>query len=203
MTERQIVHIIDDEPSIRQSVGFMLERAGYQVAAWDSAAEFLDHADTEAIGCILLDIYMPGIDGLTLQKTLKSRGCIMPVIIITGGAGATLALNAIQAGAADFLEKPFERGVLIAAIEGALETVTNPLSRVERRQSALAKMSRLSSPERSVLDGLAGGLANSAIAIELGVETVRVEQHRASLMSKLGVRNLPAALNVAFAAGCC
>jgi two-component system response regulator FixJ len=120
MTERPVVHIVDDEEAIRKSAGFMLRTAGYAVHTWPSGVAFLKEARHAPMGCILLDVRMPEMDGLEVQATLAERGIAMPVIILTGHGDVGTAVRAMKGGAVDFLEKPFERLVLLGMVEAAI-----------------------------------------------------------------------------------
>ena len=200
MTGTRLIHIIDDEESVRRSVGFMLKTSGFAVRAWASGIDFLKdlhHADP---GCILLDIRMPGMDGLQVQQVLHERGVTMPVIVLTGHGDVGVAVRAMRAGAVDFLEKPFEAEALLAAIEAAFERITQASSAASRAADARVALAVLSEREREVLDGLVKGLPNKTIAYDLGISPRTVEVHRANVMSKLGARSLSDALRIAFAA---
>ena len=199
MTDRRLVHIIDDEDSVRASIGFMLQTTGYAVRPWASGAAFLRELRTAEPGCILLDIRMPEIDGLQVQQQLAERGVAMPVIVLTGHGDVTIAVKAMRSGAIDFLEKPFEADRLLAALDKAFERMaeTNGASRTADARTLLAS---LSMREREVLEGLAAGYPNKTIADDLGISPRTVEVHRANLMQKLGARSLSEALRVTFTA---
>ncbi|MBB4096483.1 response regulator transcription factor [Sphingomonas kyeonggiensis] len=199
MNDRRLVHIIDDEESVRNSIGFMLQTTGYSVRTWPSGAAFLRDLRSAEPGCILLDIRMPEMDGLQVQQQLTARGVTMPVIVLTGHGDVTIAVKAMRNGAVDFLEKPFEAEQLLCAIETAFGRACdgNSASRTEAARSQLAS---LSMREREVLDGLAAGFPNKTIAYDLGISPRTVEVHRANLMQKLGARSLSEALRVTFTA---
>jgi two-component system response regulator FixJ len=195
------VHIVDDDEAIRQSIGFMLRKAGYQVEAYASGQQFLNAATRETRGCVLLDVRMPEIDGLEVQARLTRQGIMLPVIMLTGHGDVTLAVRAVKAGASEFLEKPFERVGLLAAIEEALKQS----GRNNRSQFAAAeatvRLAALTAREREVLGGMVQGRPNKLIAFDLGIATRTVEVHRANLMEKLSARSLSDVLRIAFAAG--
>jgi two-component system response regulator FixJ len=195
------VHIVDDDEAIRQSIGFMLRKAGYSVEAYASGVQFLKTAIRETRGCVLLDVRMPEIDGLEVQARLAEQGIMLPVIMLTGHGDVTLAVRAVKAGAIEFLEKPFERTALLAAIEEAL----NQAGRNDRGQLAAAeasvRLAALTPRERDVLDGMVLGRPNKLIAFDLSIATRTVEVHRANLMEKLAARSLSDVLRIAFAAG--
>jgi two-component system response regulator FixJ len=196
----RLVHLVDDDEAIRRSVGFMLKTSGFHVRAYESGVELLKTAPELEPGCILLDIRMPGMDGLEVQEALRSRGVTLPVIIMTGHGDVSLAVQAMKAGAVDFIEKPFEKAVLLSAIDQALDRLKRSAASREQTDEALVRLQALTPREREVLDGLAKGLPNKTIAYDLGISPRTVEIHRANLMSKLGARSLSEALRLAFAA---
>lgn len=201
MTDRKLVHIVDDEDAIRRSASFMLKTSGYAVQTWPTGVAFLKEVRHVPDGCVLLDVRMPEMDGLEVQQTLLDRGVTMPVIVLTGHADVSIAVRAMKAGAVDFLEKPFEKAVLIAAIEAAFERMEAADSAATRTAEANVVLGVLTPREREVLEGLAQGLPNKTIAYDLGISPRTVEVHRANLMAKLDVRSLSDALRLAFAAG--
>ena len=196
----QLVHLIDDDESIRRSVGFMLKTSGFRVQLYGSGAELLKEARALAPGCILLDIRMPGMDGLEVQQKLKQAGVSLPVIIMTGHGDVPLSVKAMKAGAVDFIEKPFEKAVMVSALDQGFSSLQRSDDSRERAQGAAVRLQVLTPREREVLDGLAEGLPNKTIAYDLGISPRTVEIHRANLMTKLGVRSLSEALRIAFAA---
>jgi two-component system, LuxR family, response regulator FixJ len=201
MADKKLIHIIDDEDPVRRSVGYMLKTSGYAVEAWSSGATFLKNLPSAEDGCILLDIRMPDIDGLDVQRILAERGVTMPIIIMTGHGDVSIAVQAMKAGAVDFLEKPFEKAVLMDAIERAFDRIHSDQDTVARAARADIIIGALTMREREVLEGLAQGLPNKTIAYDLGISSRTVEVHRANLMTKLHVHSLSDALRIAFAAG--
>jgi two-component system, LuxR family, response regulator FixJ len=197
---KRLVHLVDDEEAIRRSAGFMLKTSGYAVESYASGVEFLKVNDPQP-GCILLDVRMPEIDGLEVQQALRDRGVTLPVIVLTGHGDVTVAVRAMKQGAVDFLEKPFEKAMLLAAIEEGFRRIERADRGRERAEEAAVKLETLTSRERDVLEGLARGLPNKTIAYDLGISPRTVEIHRANLMDKLEVRSLSDALRIAFAAG--
>ncbi len=198
--ELRLVHLVDDDEAIRRSVGFMLKTSGYHVRTYESGVELLKSCPNLETGCILLDIRMPGMDGLELQAALKDKGVTLPVVIMTGHGDVSLAVHAMKAGAVDFIEKPFEKAVLLSAIEHGVERLKRSAATLDRADEAAVKLQALTPREREVLEGLAKGLPNKTIAYDLGISPRTVEIHRANVMSKLGVRSLSEALRIAFAA---
>lgn len=201
MSDKKLVHIVDDEEAIRRSASYMLKTSGYAVETWQSGAAFLRDVRHAAHGCILLDIRMPEVDGLEVQRLLAERGVTMPIVIMTGHGDIGLSVRAMKAGAVDFLEKPFEKAVLIAAIEDAFGRIAAADGASARAADAEVILAALTARERDVLEGLAQGLPNKTIAYDLGISPRTVEVHRANLMAKLDVRSLSDALRIAFAGG--
>lgn len=196
--DQRLVHLVDDDAAIRRSVGFMLKTSGHRVETYESGVDLLkSRLDT---GCILLDIRMPGMDGLEVQQALQEKGVSLPVIIMTGHGDVSLAVKAMKAGAVDFIEKPFEKNALIASLEEGYRRLSRKEATDDRMRDAEVRLQALTGRERDVLDGLAEGLPNKTIAYDLGISPRTVEIHRANLMTKLGVRSLSEALRIAFAA---
>ena len=196
----RLVHLVDDDEAIRRSVGFMLKTSGFHVHSYESGLELLKAAPSLETGCILLDIRMPGMDGLEVQSALRDKGVILPVIIMTGHGDVSLAVQAMKAGAVDFIEKPFEKAVLLSAIEHGVERLKRSAANQNRADEAAVRLQALTPREREVLDGLAKGLPNKTIAYDLGISPRTVEIHRANVMTKLSVRSLSEALRIAFSA---
>jgi two-component system response regulator FixJ len=200
MSEPRTVYLVDDEEAIRRSAGFMLKTSGYIVRSYASGVEFLKERKLEP-GCILLDVRMPGMDGLDVQKTLRERGITLPVIVMTGHGDVATSVQAMKLGALDFLEKPFEKAVLLSAIEQGFDVINRSDRPKGRGEEAQVKLGALTPREKEVLEGLARGLPNKTIGYDLGISPRTVEIHRAKLMTKLGVGSLSDALRIAFAAG--
>lgn len=195
------VYLVDDDEAIRRSASFMLKTSGYRVETFASGVDFLKTARGLEPGCVLLDVRMPDIDGLAVQAEMKAHGIALPVVVMTGHGDVTVAVAAMKAGAVDFLEKPFEKAELIAAIDDGLARIDRSGHRAERTALAMIRLAALTPRERDVLHGLVHGLPNKTIAYNLGISPRTVEIHRAHLMTKLDVRSLSEALRIAFAAG--
>jgi len=195
------VYLVDDEEVIRRSLGVMLTLAGHACTAFASGAELLARIDGLAPGCILLDVRMPDMDGLEVQRQLGLRGATMPVVFMTGHGDIAVAVSALRAGASDFLEKPFERAALLAALDRARLKSSDPAGYRQLREEAAGAIAGLGDGERSVLAALGQGLSNLAAAETLGLEVAAVEAMRAALIAKLGGRTLADAVRVAHLAG--
>ena len=201
MADTRMVHLVDDDEAIRRSASFMLRTSGLLVKTYASGDEFLAAAKDTAPGCILLDVRMPGTDGLEVQRALKERGILLPVIVMTGHGDVNVAVQAMKAGAVDFIEKPFEKDVLLGALEQGFLRLEQAGKRHARGEEAQARLEPLTARELDVLKGLVQGYPNKTIAYDLGISPRTVEIHRANLMTKLGVASLSEALRIAFAAG--
>lgn len=201
MSDKRMIHIVDDDDAIRRSASFMLKTSGFSVTAHEFGVAFLREVRHLQPGCVLLDVRMPEIDGLEVQATLNERGIAMPVVVLTGHGDISVAVRAMKAGAVDFIEKPFEKTTLLAAIETAFERLADVEGRLARSMEASVAIAGLSGREQEVLKGLAQGLPNKTIAFDLGISPRTVEVHRANLMTKLKARSLSEALRIAFAAG--
>lgn len=198
--DQPVVHLVDDDLAIRRSVSFMLKTSGHQVQTYESGTDLLKHAADLKDGCVLLDIRMPGMDGVQVQQALLEKGVTLPVIIMTGHGDVTLAVKAMKAGAVDFVEKPFAKEALLSSLREGFDRLARKEVTADRRRDAEVRLRALTPRERDVLTGLAQGLPNKTIAYDLGISPRTVEIHRANLMSKLDVRSLSEALRVAFAA---
>ena len=201
MADGRLVHIVDDEEPIRRSLDFLLRTAGFRAEKWPDGESFLKRADRSAPACVLLDMRMPGMEGLEVQAEMTARGFNFPVVVLTGHGDIATAVRAMQAGAVDFLEKPFERQRLLEAIELAFIRLSDREGQRERTDWATTQVAQLTQREREVLDGLACGYPNKTIAYDLGISSRTVEVYRANIMTKLEVTNFADALRVAFAAG--
>ena len=193
------VHLVDDDEAIRRSASFMLKTSGFTVRTFASGVELLkERALTE--GCILLDVRMPVMDGIEVQQTLRANGVTLPVIIMTGHGDIDVAVQAMKYGAVDFIEKPFEKAVLLSAIEEGFSRLGHAGRSHARANEARVILEALTPREKDVLQGLARGYPNKTIGFDLGISPRTVEIHRANLMTKLEVASLSGALRIAFAA---
>ena len=197
----RMVHLVDDDEAVRRSASFMLRTSGYLVKTYASGVELLRVAEELARGCILLDVRMPELDGIEVQKALKDRGTLLPVIIMTGHGDVNVAVQAMKAGAVDFIEKPFEKSVLLSALDEGFARLDQAGRSKARADEARVRLEALTPREQDVLQGLVRGHPNKTIAYDLGISPRTVEIHRANLMTKLDVASLSEALRIAFAAG--
>ena len=201
MPRDQCVYIVDDDEAVRDSLSVLLESKGYAVKSFVSAPEFLSAAPLLPVGCLIVDIRMPEMDGLELQQHLTDRSLDFPLIVITGHGDVPLAVRAMKAGAVDFIEKPFASEAILSSLEAALTRLTTPSEEDPAKAAAIAKLALLSSRERQVLQGLLAGLPNKSIAYDLGISPRTVEIHRARLMDKMSARNLSELIRLALAVG--
>ena len=201
MPRDQCVYIVDDDEAVRDSLSVLLESKGYAVKSFVSAPEFLSAAPLLPVGCLIVDIRMPEMDGLELQQHLTDRSLDFPLIVITGHGDVPLAVRAMKAGAVDFIEKPFASEAILSSLEAALSRLTTPSEEDPARAAASAKLALLSSREIQVLQGLLAGLPNKTIAYDLEISPRTVEIHRARVMAKMGARSLSELIRLALAAG--
>jgi two-component system response regulator FixJ len=190
MSETRLVHVIDDDDAVRDSLSFLLRSADFDVVAYQSAMQFLESLTRETDGCVITDVRMPDISGLELLKRMRALSCVIPVIVMTGHGDIQLAVEAMKAGAADFLEKPFDDDRILSAVRSALETRRMEGERVAMRHEIEQRLESLSQRERQVLDGLVAGSPNKAIAHELGISPRTVEVYRANVMTKMQAGSL-------------
>lgn len=185
-----IVYVIDDDESARHSLEFLLDVAGIRVRSYASADAFLTSSPPLAGACVVTDVRMPGTSGVELAEELKRRGTAVPVIVITGHADVPLAIQAMKAGVADFIEKPFDDELMLAAIRSALARHASEEQAETERQRVIERIATLSPREREVLEGLVAGQANKAIAFDLDISARTVEVYRAHVMTKMQAKTL-------------
>ena len=190
MADEPVVHVIDDDEAARQSLAFLLDCAGLSVRSYESAAAFLEAVPTMEHGCIITDVRMPGLSGVELIGRLKALAVADPVIVITGHADVPLAIQAMKAGVADFLEKPFSDDAILGAVRSALARRTDVNQAKAERDRFVTLLETLSQREREVLDGLVEGRANKVIAFDLGISARTVEVYRANVMTKMKAGSL-------------
>jgi two-component system, LuxR family, response regulator FixJ len=200
MAEAPLVHVVDDDEAVRDSLGLLLESAGLSVRTYDSATTFLTALPNMTAGCVLTDVRMPGLDGIELQRRLKDLGVRLPVIVMTGHGDVPVAVEALKAGAVDFLEKPFDDAQLLAAVSSALAASQRTRDEENAVAQIATRIASLTPREREVLDRLVAGQPNKTIAYDLGSSPRTVEVHRARVMEKMGVRSLPELVRMTIAA---
>lgn len=200
MTE-PVVHVIDDDEAMRDSLSFLLDTAGLPARAYESAVNFLDIAQSLTSGCIVTDVRMPEMTGLDLVQRLKERGVTLPVVVITGHGDVPLAVQAMKAGVADFLEKPFDDEALLSAIRSAMAGPASSAEGSEEGRRFKALIDTLSPREHEVLMGVVAGKANKVIAIDLGISPRTVEVYRANVMTKMSAASLSELVRMALLAG--
>lgn len=201
MTTQNLIHLVDDDDAIRHSASFMLRHAGFRVQTHPDGVSFLDAVDEADFGCVLLDVQMPVMDGLAVQDALNEKGITMPVIVLTGHGDINVAVRAMKAGAVDFVEKPYEKTVLLGALKKAFQDIESRSPREKLEAEANGRLANLTPREMDILKGLVDGLTNKGVADRLEISPRTVEIHRANMMEKLEVSSLSEALRLAFAAG--
>lgn len=190
MSRHQIVHVIDDDDALRNSVRLLLVNEGLLVRTYSSASEFLTALDSAQSGCVITDVRMPGMSGMELLAHMAAKELSLPVIVITGHADVPLAVRAMKQGAIDLLEKPFRADELIAAVRRGLALGKDSQVNGMPVEAALARRAMLSVRENEVLDRLIEGQPNKIIAYEMGISPRTVEVHRANVMKKTQARSL-------------
>lgn len=191
MTElKQTVFIVDDDEAVRDSLRMLMRSVGLNVVCYESAQVFLEQADLNAPGCLVLDIRMPGMSGMELAQRLREQSSLMPIIFITGHGDVPMAVEAMKLGAMDFLQKPFRDQDLLDRIQEALKNNAAQYEQLSERNSIIERMNTLSPRERQVLDLILEGKANKVIAIDLELSQRTVEIHRARVMEKMQARSL-------------
>ena len=195
-----LVHVIDDDPAVRDSLSFLLETADIRARTYESAAAFLEALPQVQRGCVVTDVRMPDMTGIELVKRLKADGFRLPIVMITGHADVPLAVEAMKAGVADFIEKPFDDEVLLAAIHSALSEDEKDRRGAAETTEIAMRMASLSGREHEVLHGLVAGHANKVIAYDLGISPRTVEIYRAHVMTKLKAASLSELVRMAMLA---
>ena len=185
-----VVHVIDDDEAMRHSLLFLFRTANIRAETYESADAFLKVLPQIKDGCLVTDVRMPGLSGVDLLRRVRERGIMLPVIVITGHGDVPLAVEAMKLGAADFLEKPFDDTVLLAAVRSALSVRANDQEREDLKAAISSRLTSLSSRERDVLHGLIKGHPNKTIAYDLGISPRTVEIYRANVMTKMQAASL-------------
>ncbi|MDQ3332298.1 MAG: response regulator [Planctomycetota bacterium] len=195
-----IVHVVDDDRDMRDSLAWLMQSVGLEVETYDSARDFLDRFTFGASpGCLVFDVRMPGTSGLELYEALIAHGQSMPVVFITAYADVPMAIRAMKSGAVEFVEKPFNRQALLERVQRAVREDADRRQRIAERKAVEDRFRRLTDKENAVLELVISGMPNKSIAARLAVTPRAVEMRRASLMKKLGVSSLAELLRLTFA----
>lgn len=196
-----VVHIVDDDPAMREPVAFLLDTEDLATRVYDGAHALLARAGELEPGCVVTDIRMPEMNGLELVGELKKRGVSHPVIVLTGHADVALAVEAMKAGVLDFLEKPFQDETLLNAVRAALAKGEGETGKAKERAEIEARLSQLTPRERDVFEAVVAGDSNKAAAIRLGISPRTVEIYRANVMDKMQARTLSDLVRMALLRG--
>jgi len=194
------VFVVDDDVSIRKSLGRLIRSAGYEVELFASAEEFQQREEYVGVGCMLVDLHMPGASGLELQSDIKNRRCSLPMIFITGGGDTASGVHAMKEGASDFLSKPIDEKRLLDAVALATKNSRVELEQESQHVEAQEKVGKLTPREIEIMDLVVKGLRNKQIAGTLGISEKTVKVHRGHVMQKVGARTVADLVHVAEAA---
>ena len=191
MTEiQQTVYVVEDDEAVRDSLELLLKSDSKPVKTYESANAFLKDYSDKMAGCIVLDIRMPGMDGMELQKKLNDKHSILPIIFVTGHGDVPMAVDAMKEGAVDFIQKPYREEALLEKIEAALEQDQEQRKSLDEKQEIIRRVKSLTPREREIMDRMIAGQANKVIAIELEISQRTVEIHRSRVMHKMGTHSL-------------
>jgi two-component system, LuxR family, response regulator FixJ len=191
-------YVVDDDEAARQSLTFLLRTESIRARAFASAKAFLEQLQPEDSGCIIADVRMPEMDGITLVDTLKQLGCRMPVIVMTGHADVPSAVQAMKVGASDFLEKPYERDAMLRAVRRCLEVSEGMDARQSRQVIIDQRLQTLTGRENQVYAAVVEGLSNKEVGIALNISPRTVEIHRANVMTKMKAQSLSELVRTTF-----
>ena len=200
MANEPVVHVVDDDPAIRDSLAFLLDTAGLVSRTYESAAALLGRAAKLEPGCIVTDVRMPDMSGLEMVRRLTEMGVRHPVIVMTGHADVPLAIEAVRAGVRDFVEKPFDDEALLVSIRTVVAEQTEASGQAGQGAEVRDRLATLSTRERQVLEGLVAGHANKVIAYDLEISPRTVEVYRANVMTKMQARSLSELVRMAILA---
>jgi len=187
---QQTVYVVEDDEAVRDSLELLLKSDGKPVKTYESASAFLKDYSDKMAGCIVLDIRMPGMDGMELQKKLNEKHSILPIIFVTGHGDVPMAVDAMKEGAVDFIQKPYREEALLEKIEAALEQDLEQRKTLDEKQEIIRRIKSLTPREHEIMDRMIAGQANKVIAIELEISQRTVEIHRSRVMHKMGTHSL-------------
>ncbi|MYE51111.1 MAG: response regulator transcription factor [Gammaproteobacteria bacterium] len=197
----ELIFLVDDDDAVRMSLNALLETAEYRTTTFGSGTEFLDFPDLSLGACVLLDVKMPGPDGLAVQRCLKERGETLPVIFLTGHGDIAMAVQALRAGAVDFLEKPVSRERLLESVARAVDIDRSVRQDREEQSEIRARLQGLTKRERQVLERLVAGRTNKFVARELEISARTIEVYRRNVMTKMGAASLSHLVRMTLLAG--
>jgi FixJ family two-component response regulator len=200
MTVEATVYLVEDDDAGRDSLQMVLESVGHKVASYSRADAFLEAYSPEMAGCMVLDIRMPGMNGMELQRQLNARNSILPIIFVTGHGDVPMAVDAMQRGAVDFVQKPYREEELLGKIQQAITADVENRADLEAKDKIRAKLTDLTPRETQVMELMIEGKANKVIAYDLDISQRTVEIHRARVMEKMGVRSLAHLVRMVMAA---
>ena len=187
---QQTVYVVEDDEAVRDSLELLLKSDGKPVKTYESATAFLKDYSDKMAGCIVLDIRMPGMDGMELQKKLNEKHSILPIIFVTGHGDVPMAVDAMKEGAVDFIQKPYRKEALLEKIEAALKQDLEQRKSLDEKQEIIRRIKSLTPREHEIMDRMIAGQANKVIAIELEISQRTVEIHRSRVMHKMGTHSL-------------
>ena len=187
---QQTVYVVEDDEAVRDSLELLLKSDGKPVKTYESATAFLKDYSDKMAGCIVLDIRMPGMDGMELQKKLNEKHSILPIIFVTGHGDVPMAVDAMKEGAVDFIQKPYREEALLEKIEAALKQDLEQRKSLDEKQEIIRRIKSLTPREHEIMDRMIAGQANKVIAIELEISQRTVEIHRSRVMHKMGTQSL-------------
>ncbi|MCW8978283.1 MAG: response regulator FixJ [Marinobacter sp.] len=187
---QQTVYVVEDDEAVRDSLELLLKSDGKPVKTYESATAFLKDYSDKMAGCIVLDIRMPGMDGMELQKKLNEKHSILPIIFVTGHGDVPMAVDAMKEGAVDFIQKPYREEALLEKIEAARKQDLEQRKSLDEKQEIIRRIKSLTPREHEIMDRMIAGQANKVIAIELEISQRTVEIHRSRVMHKMGTHSL-------------
>ncbi|MQA53475.1 response regulator transcription factor [Pseudomonas piscis] len=198
---QQLVYVVDDDPAMLDSTVWLLESVGLAAVPFTSGREFLEHCDPSRNACVLLDVRMPGMGGLNVQEELRQREIDLPLIFVSGHADVPIVVRAFKAGAADFIEKPYNEQLLLDSVQQALNRAGSRQRQGAGQARVLERLESLTPREKDVLLPLVRGYTNREIAEQLGVSIKTIDLYRSRVMKRMQAEHLPELVGMAIAAG--